>query len=115
MQALQLDLKRLLAAAKQQRNDGKVIDLWSINATRDGVQVQPTASYLASFRKVYDAASRLQRLGALSADDEALVIVNILAYQVMADPDWGDSAQIEEATGRFPTLQDPRPFPVFCR
>ncbi|MGC6549121.1 MAG: hypothetical protein ACON5D_07190 [Rubripirellula sp.] len=108
LQALQLDLKRLLAAAKQQRNDGKVIDLWSINATRDGVQVQPTASYLASFRKVYDAASRLQRLGALSADDEALVIVNILAYQVMADPDWGDSAQIEEATGRFPTLQEPQ-------
>ena len=106
LQALTLDLEQLAITASRQLNDGSIRSLWSINESRDGVTIQNTPTYLASYRDVYDAAARLQRFGQLTGETEALTILHTIGYELMADPDWGDQAQVDRVTQRFEVLSD---------
>ncbi len=108
LQALTLDLEQLAITASQQLNDGSSKTLWSINETRDGVTIQNTPAFLAAFRDVYDAAARLQRFGQVTGELEALTLLHTLGYELMADPDWGDQSQVDQASQRFNALSDPQ-------
>lgn len=109
LQALTLDFERLLATARQQTRDESLQSIWSIKTTRDGVSPQPTPMYLVRYREVYDAASRLQRFGQLAGEIESLTVLQTIAYQLMADPDWGDEpSQISDMVERFSDLREPQ-------
>jgi CheY-like chemotaxis protein len=69
--------------------------LWSIDADRTGVNAVRSRELFLHYRRGYDAAQSLRRVGGLSPELLHEVLAADLAYRVMADVDWGTPEQVE--------------------
>ncbi|MDC0295471.1 hypothetical protein OAL35_01300 [bacterium] len=104
IEALRLDLDLLTAVANQQKNDGRIKTVWTINDQRNAVTSIQILSLHAAYRDVYDATSRLRRMGQLPQQLDELTAIEAVGYEVLVDPDWGDDEQIKSATSRYQCL-----------
>ena len=92
--------------AHQSPNDDTPATVWSIDP--NGTAVVPTRSeelYL-QYRRSYDLAQQLRRLGTLPSPALNAAISADLAYRVMSDLDWGDPEQLEEFKGLYGPMLD---------
>ncbi len=95
------DLDRKQQAADQINNTDDLVTHWSVSPQRDGVQPIRTRAIYASYSDAADAAARLRRLGAVSAEILTKSLVADLGYRVLIDSDWGDPAQIESIRSAY--------------
>ncbi len=92
--AQRLDTLRRVAA--EVPNDQQPMSLWSIDADQTGVDAVRSSEIFLHYRRSYDAAQRLRRLGAVPAVLLQEVLTADLAYRVMVDVDWGTPQQVEQ-------------------
>jgi CheY-like chemotaxis protein len=100
------DLEQKQATACQTDSDDEVVVLWSINKDQAGVQFRKTRAIYAAYRDAADAAARLRRVGALTPQILAKVLVSDMGYRIMIDPDWGDKSQVDSVLASYGSILD---------
>lgn len=106
IEALAYDLRRKHEIAEQIKNDGQIVTLWSVNEDLKGVSHQPALQLHATYRDVYDAAARLQRIGGLPPELETATLAVVMGYHLLVDPDWGDLAQLKPIRDQYDDYTD---------
>jgi CheY-like chemotaxis protein len=99
--ALARRLDALRAIARRTPNDASPVTLWSVDQERSGVVPNRSSEIYLRYRRGYDAAQRLRRLGELPEEVLRSVLAADLAYRVMVDPDWGDAPQVQAVADAY--------------
>lgn len=94
-----LDSKRRTAVMVG--NDEQTETVWNVTSERTGVSPIETRAMIAAYRDVVDAGRRVRRLGVASAEINSQTLSSELAYNVIIDPDWGDSDQVDAIVKTF--------------
>lgn len=97
-------LASLRRIAKRTANDEKPVFLWSIDADRTGVTPARSSEIFLHYRRSYDAAQRLLRVGGLPNEVFLDVLAADLAYRVMADVEWGSPEQVQQLRKNYGDL-----------
>ena len=103
-EALRHAFDAALDRARRTENDGQVTTLWSIGSDRKQLESRPASAMIAAYRDLFDAASRLRRLGNLDAETTGAVLQADLGYRVLVDPDWGDPQQVDQMNRTYGSL-----------
>ncbi len=101
-------VEMLLSELQQHRDIASQIDhdrqeriVWSVDETRSRVTYRASLLIMAAYRDAADSASRLRRIGGLTAAVQRASLLADIGYQVMVDPDWGDPNQIQSVRAAF--------------
>lgn len=93
------DLQDRLADAHRMTDSASTVSLWSVDTKRQGVESTRTFAVVAAYRRAYDAAARLRRLGPLPTPVNNEVLTADLSYRVLTNPDWGSPEDRNQFTG----------------
>ncbi len=91
VELLRAELKQATRAANLSVRDFGRTDVWVMNRQLDGVKAQRIPDWILKFRDAADAAARLIAVGDDDVRSVEAQLTATIAYNVVADPDWGDA------------------------
>ena len=80
-------LRSSLAEARMTKSDHLSRQVWGVDEDRRSVRPGDSYEPVASYRRAYDAAARLRRLGVVDPDVVADMLLAEWNYRIVADPD----------------------------
>ncbi len=89
LELLENRLQTSMREAARIDNDGKTRTVWSVDAEAGSVAPLDSHEIVAAYRRGYDAAARLLRVGSLPPTLARDALIGDLSYRVLVNPEWG--------------------------